>query len=225
MATKKKTTKVSSETKRMREDIRLLGKSLTELRKMMAGALGSISRLEDESRLVTELSKATAAKVKKLISDPLYAVPAHLEKKVAAFEVKQVDEAAKLTRKLNDLGEKLNDLRREASNGAAQQRAEATRLVTQLNDLVVARLEDLEGSVATLELNLGFNEERATEEKASEVTVVAADASGPQQVTIDEAIAESKAAVEHIRAVAAREDREAEVNAEKKVTAKLEGAL
>lgn len=148
MATKKKTEVKSVKSTdggkvgaKLREDIRVLGASNSEIRKSVAGLLGSTSRHEDLLATLEREHKTMKAVVKKLQTDPLFTVPQKLEKKMAELETKMLQ----LTVKVNSISKVKADVKVVAPTQGVMERLE--KLST--------RVDQLESSVATLELDDG----------------------------------------------------------------------
>lgn len=95
MATKKKEA-VASLSKADRDALKHLGKEVTTLRKAMSGWAGDVSRHEDEVKSLVESTLMLKKKVKRLETDPLYAVPQQLEKKVVALEAQLLAQSMKV---------------------------------------------------------------------------------------------------------------------------------
>lgn len=158
-----------------------VGKTVTDLRKTMAGALGSISRLEDEERVVRAGLEEVQKKVRKLVVDPIYSVPEKTAKELA--QVKSKLEA--LTTRHNVVSGSLDDLERRFKKLKTAE--EASAHVEGLDDklgTLEQRLNDLEGEFGSLQEELGVKP------KASEAAP-AAPVDGAQ-VTLDEAIERAK---------------------------------
>lgn len=176
MATKKSPEVKKTDVKKLRDDITLLGKGQTQLRKGFAEVLGTVSKVEDQMGPAIELVNKTRAELTKLRRDPNITVPGHLDKKMVALEAE-----------LKRTKEKLAELRREVSESGVMRRQTTSLLADRLTvveaglkqmDALGTRLDELESIVQTQQEAIDELTEPDDEPKPDE----------SKQVTLDEAI-------------------------------------
>ena len=141
-----------SDLKKVKEDLRLVGKNATDLRKSFAGTLGIISRFET---VVPELEvkvKELGTKVTKLFRDPIYTVPEGIGRKLeelsAKFNKHVTDVKARLMKveKMMKEFEKLNATQVETVGHLV---SAGEKLSARL-DNIEAALEQVEGEVGSI---------------------------------------------------------------------------
>jgi chromosome segregation ATPase len=169
MTTKAKRTEVGD----LKKLVRTLAKDHAKLRLSFASTLGTVERLDDECDALRAENKELKAKVKRLIADPIYAVPRDLKQRVDKME------------ETLPLG--IKALHVKMTSKAAQEDL----------DEFISRVKHAEAAIETagetagdLHDRLVLLEDAATAPHASPPTLKEHD---PRQTTLDDAIAKTNA--------------------------------
>lgn len=179
MATKKKV----DDAKQDKADLKFIGKTVSDLRKVVAGWAGDVSRHEDEIKSLVVANLELKKKVKRLETDPLYTVPQQLQKKVTALEAQLLNQSAKIATLAQEVKSKKVGKQLTLSASESEHIAKLTE-----------RVEDLETQHSALDTELGelktsLGEAPANEEEGK-APAVSAETVGEmeKQMTLDDAI-------------------------------------
>lgn len=111
MPTKKKVPQAKL-SKKDSEFLKFIGKNISDMRKTLASVVGGQSKLENDSAATMQLARETSSKVRKLIVDPLYSVPARLEKTVTELKTDTLRKFTDVYTKLRSLDDDLRPLKK-----------------------------------------------------------------------------------------------------------------